>query len=213
VTARGGELRTKIRLLDDANQHEIGISNFAEFPDSSLPATLMLIATVGVAGAFTYFSGDTMAKVRRYCILADVVICAILCVNLCGQWILAREVSAARQGVEERHAEEEREERRREAEVERQLRLKQAEADVLAKKTAGIHAEPRRLAQLPIEQRRSVLKAEPKAEPTKATIQPLSLAPTDSVMAAPATTAIKRLMPDEVREKWWWFLTVLAIAE
>jgi hypothetical protein len=192
----------------------VGISNFAVFPDSSLPATLMLIATVGVAGVFTYFSGDATAKVRRYCIIADVVICAILCVNLGGHWILAREVSAARQGVEERHAEEEREDLRREAEAERQLRLKQAEADVLAKQTAAIHAERRRLQQLPPEERRSVLKAAPKAEPTKATIQPLSFAPAmdTTAIVAPSVT-IKRLTPDEVRDKWWWFLTALAIAE
>jgi hypothetical protein len=194
----------------------VGISNLAVFPDSSLAATLMLLATVGVAGVFTYFSGDATAKVRRYCIIADVVICAILCVNLGGHWILSREVSAARQGVEERHAEEEREDRRREAEADRQLRLKQAEAEVIAKQTAAIHAERRRLAQLPIEQRRSVLKEAPKTESPKAvaTIQPLSLATMDgAAIAATTTTTIKRLTPDEVRDKWWWFLTALAIAE
>jgi hypothetical protein len=191
----------------------VGISNFAVFPDSSLPATLMLIATVGVAGVFTYFSGDATARVRRYCIVADVVICAILCVNLGGHWILAREVSAARAGVEERHVEEEREDRRREAEAERQLRLKQAEAEVIAKQTAAIHAERRRLAQLPPEERRSVLKAAPKPEPTKTTIQPLSLAPMDGAAIASASSTVKRPTPDEVRDKWWWFLTALAIAE
>jgi len=48
----------------------VGVSNFAVFPDSSLPATLMLIVTVGIAGVFTYFSGDATAKVRRYCVSA-----------------------------------------------------------------------------------------------------------------------------------------------
>lgn len=191
----------------------VGLLNFAVFPDSSTAATLMLVVTVGVAGVFTYFSGDATAKVRRYCIDADFAICAILCANLGGHWILAREVSAARQGVVERHAEEEREDRRREAEVERQLRLKQAEAEVLARQTAVIHAERRRLAQLPPEERRSALKAAPKAEPTKATVQPLSPAPMDGAAIAPASSTVKRLTPDEVRDKWWWFLTALAIAE
>ena len=191
----------------------VGISNFHVFPDASLLATLMLIVTAGVAGVFTYFSGDATAKVRRYCILADVAICAILCVNLGGHWILAREVSAARQGVEERHAEEEREERRREAEAERQLRLKAAEAALVRDQTKVIREERRRLAQLPPGERRSVLKAPPKADTSAApagvpTIQPLSLAPVET----PKTLA-PRITPDEVREKWWWFLTALAIAE
>jgi hypothetical protein len=195
----------------------VGVSNFAVFPDSSLPATLMLIVTVGVAGVFTYFSGDATAKVRRYSIVADFAICAILCANLGGHWILAREVSAARQGVEERHTEEEREERRRAAETERQLALKKAEADLkkadadlIARQTAAIHAERRRLAQLPIEQRRSVLKAPPRSEGAEApkavaTIQPLSLAPLDGPKSLDVTSmpsaAVKRLTTDEVRDK------------
>jgi len=191
----------------------VGISNFHVFPDASLLATLMLVVTAGVAGVFTYFSGDATAKVRRYCILADVVICAILCVNLGGHWILAREVSAARQGVQERHAEEEREESRREAEAERQLRLKEAEAALVRDQAKVIREERRRLAQLPPEERRSLLKAPPKVEVAAtpaavARVQPLSLAPVET----PKTLA-PRLTPDEVREKWWWFLTAVAIAE
>jgi hypothetical protein len=191
----------------------VGISNFHVFPDASLLATLMLVVTAGVAGVFTYFSGDATARVRRYCILADVAICAILCVNLGGHWILAREVSAARQGVEERHAEEEREERRREAEAQRQLRLKEAEAALVRDQAKVIREERRRLAQLPPEERRSVLKAPPKVDTSAtpaavATIRPLSLAPVET----PKTLA-PRMTPDEVREKWWWFLTALAIAE
>jgi hypothetical protein len=191
----------------------VGISNFHVFPDASLLATLMLVVTAGVAGVFTYFSGDATAKVRRYCILADVAICAILCVNLGGHWILAREVSAARQGVEERHAEEEREDLRREAEAKRQLRLKEAEAALVRDQAKVIREERRRLAQLPREERRSVLKAPPKVEAaaapaTVAAIQPPGLAPVET----PKTLA-PRITPDEVREKWWWFLTALAIAE
>lgn len=191
----------------------VGISNFHVFPDASLLATLMLVVTAGVAGVFTYFSSHATARVRRYCILADVVICAILCANLGGHWILAREVSAARQGVEDRHAEEEREERRREAEAERQLRLKEAEASLVRDQAKVIREERRRLAQLPLEERRSVLKAPPKVEAAAtpaadAPLQPLSPTPVE----APKTLA-PRMTPDEVREKWWWFLTALAIAE
>src|SRR5215510_15003000 len=133
----------------------VGISNFYVFPDSSLLATLMLIVTSGVAGVFTYFSGDATAKVRRYCILADVAICAILCVNLGGHWILAREVSAARQGVEERHIEQDRDDRRKTADTERQLALKKADAELAATNIKLQNAEARRLARLPLSERRS----------------------------------------------------------
>jgi hypothetical protein len=102
----------------------------------------MLVATVGISSVFTWQSGDATPKIARYCICADFVICAILCLNLAGHWILAREVSAAKQGVVDRHAEEERQDRRAEAEAERQLALKKAEADLT-------RAEARRLAQLP----------------------------------------------------------------
>ncbi len=191
----------------------VGISNFHVFPDASLLATLMLVVTAGVAGVFTYFSGDATAKVRRYCILADVAICAILCVNLGGHWILAREVSAARQGVEERHIEEEREERRREAEAERQLRLKEAEATLVRDQAKVIREERRRLAQLPPGERRSVLEAPPKVS-TSAT--PAAAVPIQTLSLAPVETGkilAPRMTPDEVRDKWWWFLTALAIAE
>src|SRR5215471_2353898 len=84
----------------------VGISNFNVFPDSSWQATLMLVVTVGVAAVFTWQSSNATARISRYCVCADFVICLILCLNLAGHWILAREVSAAKQGVEERHQEE-----------------------------------------------------------------------------------------------------------
>ncbi len=191
----------------------VGISNFSVFPDSSLPATLMLIVTVGVAGVFTYFSGDATARIRRYCILADVVICAILCVNLGGHWILAREVSAARQSVSERHAEEDREERRRAAETERQLQLKQADAELTRQQTAQLNAERRRLAQLPVEQRRSALAAPTPAQTLAPTLQPMTLVPIGATSTATLEPTAPRLTPEQVRQGWWWFLTALAIAE
>ncbi len=191
----------------------VGISNLTVFPDSSLAATLMLLVTVGIAGVFTYFSGDATAKVRRYCIVADFAICAILCFNLGGHWILAREVSAARQGVEERHAEEDRELQREKAKTELEIARKQAEAE-LAKQNAVLqNAERRRLAQLPPSERRSTLIA-PKAAPvaTPATLQPMALVPAGATVSAPIVTA-PRLTPEQVRQGWWWFLTALAIAE
>ena len=162
----------------------VGISNFAVFPDSSAMATIMLIVTVAISAIFTWKAGDATPKISRYCILADIAIGAILSVNLGGHWILAREVSAARQGVEERHTEEDREEKRKAEADDRQLKL--------------INAERRRLGALPREERRSVLSAR-KPEPM--------------AIVAAAGKPEQKLTPEQVRNKWWWFLTALAIAE
>jgi len=199
----------------------VGISNLHVFPDSALSATIMLLVTVGVAAIFTWQSGAATAKISRYCILADIVICIILCVNLGGHWLLAREISAARQGVEERHAEEDREDRRRIAEAERQMALKRAEAE-LKKADANLQmasaraseAERRRLAELPIEQRRERLAPRaPRASQTaRAEAAPLPRLG-DSATPEAAPEPAPRLTPEQVREKWWWFLTALAFAE
>jgi hypothetical protein len=139
----------------------VGISNLHVFPDSAWAATIMLVVTVGASAVFTWQSGATTSKISRYCIVADFVIAAILCVNLGSHWLLAREVSAAKQGVVERHAEEEREDRRAKERVERELELKKAEAELAAAHVKLQNAEARRLAQLPRSERRSSLAAPP----------------------------------------------------
>lgn len=177
----------------------VGISNFHVFPDSSLPATLMLLTTVGVAGVFTWQSGNATEKIRRYCIVADVIIALILCLNLGAHWLLGREISAARQGVEERHAEEDRELQREKEKTELQIARDKSAADLA-------RAEARRLAQLPLSQRRA--QPTPKSEPTKAP----EVAVAASV-SAPIAPTLARMAPDQVRDSWWWKLTALAFAE
>ena len=132
--------------------------------------------------------------------------------NLGAHWLLAREVSAAKQGVLERHAEEDREDRRKAAEAERQLALKQAEAELTATNVRLQNAERRRLAQLPPSERRSTLSA-PKPEATAPIVQPLSLVPPGSVASVSAPVVTPKLTPEQVRESWWWKLTALAFAE
>jgi hypothetical protein len=192
----------------------VGISNLDVFPDAAWLATLMLVVTVGVAAVFTWQSGDATAKIARYCIVADFIIAAILCINLGSHWLLAREVSAAKQGVTERHTEEDREDRRAKERVERELELKKAEAELAAANVKLQNAEARRLAQLPRSERRSTLTA-PTPGPTKPapTVQPLSLVPPGSVASVSAPALTPRLTPEQVRDSWWWKLTALAFAE
>src|SRR5262249_3710894 len=157
----------------------------------------MLLTTVGVAGVFTYFSGDATAKVRRYCIISDIIICLILCLNLGAHWLLAREVSAARQGVEERHSEEDREELRRSAEAERQLALKRLTLN-------SQKEEPRNQNPLPPHQDHSPL-APPSGGPegpSDCPYEPLASCGKDGDGPQPS--------PEQVRQSWWWKLTALA---
>jgi hypothetical protein len=191
----------------------VGVSNFDVFPDAAWLATLMLVVTVGVAAVFTWQSGEATAKIARYCICADFVIAAILCVNLGSHWLLSREVSAAKQGVVERHSEEDRELEREKAKTELEVARAKAAAELAAENAKLAHAERRRLAQLPRSERRSMLWA-PTPEPTKTpAIAPMALVPPGSVAAVSASTVTPRLTPEQVRESWWWKLTALAFAE
>jgi hypothetical protein len=192
----------------------VGISNFSVFPDAAWLATLMLIVTVGVAAVFTWQSGDATPKIARNCICVDFVIAAILCVNLGSHWLLAREVSAAKQGVADRHVEEDRDDRRAKERAERELELKRADAELAAANIKLQNAERRRLAQLPRSERRSsitVVTPEPTKTQTPAPlVAPMSLVPPGSVAMM---SAAPRLTPEQVREGWWWKLTALAFAE
>jgi hypothetical protein len=191
----------------------VGISNFHVFPDSSWAATIMLGLTVGAAALFTWQSSDATAKIARYCIIADFVVAAILCANLAAHWILAREVSAAKQGVVERHAEEDRDDRRAAERADRELALRDAEARVAAENAKLQREERRRLAQLPISERRSMMSA-PKPEPAKtSTVQPMTLVASGAVASVSIPAIMPTLTPEQVRESWWWTLTALAIAE
>lgn len=183
----------------------VGVSNFKAFPDSSFLATVMLLTTVGVAGLFTWKSNHATPKIVRYCIIADILICALLCVNVGCHWIFSRELSGAKQSTVERHTEEDREEKRRTAETERQLALKKAETDLAARQAQASNAEARRLAQLPRWMRQS----------QSPIVKPATSAPTSETATTPETKAeIKpKATEEQVRGEWWWTLIALAFAE
>lgn len=101
----------------------VGISNYYVFYDSFWMATILLAITVGVAAVAAYYSGDATPKVRHYCIIFHLVIGSVLCVNLASHFVLARQISAAKTGVQDRHEEENRQETFRQLEAERQSKL------------------------------------------------------------------------------------------
>ena len=186
----------------------VGVSNYTAFPDSFGLATVMLIVTAGVSGVFTWKSNDATPKIVRYCIVADVIICAILCVNMASHWILSREISGAKQSTVERHTEEDREEKRKSAEAERQIALKKADAEIAQGNAKALNAEANRLAKLPRWMRTSEA---PVVAPVAA---PSPVIATFEANPTPEAKAGKpKATEEEVRERWWWWLISLAIAE
>lgn len=190
----------------------VGISNYYVFHGSFLMATILLAVTVGVAGLFTYYSGDSTPRIRRYCILADIAICVILCVNLGSHWALSREVSAAQDSVTERHMEEDRQEARTRAAAEREIALKSADANLLQAQRGIVEAERRRLNALPVEMRRSQLPVQIGSGISASPTPLIPSLPTPAVVGHNAEKAAA-LTPEQVRESWYWFLTILAYIE
>lgn len=191
----------------------VWIFNNRVFPDSSTPATIMLSIAVLIAATFTWRSRLTTPKTKMYCLWCHVAISGALCVNLGGHWLLAREVAAAKQGVVERHTEEDREDARREKEHAREMETKRADADLIARETRRANAEAWRLSQLPRDQRQSALRPSPRAQ----------MAPSDATSAQVAEMTAgagkaegekpHRLTPEEVVEKWILFLTIMAFVD
>jgi len=185
----------------------IGYANYNVFPDSYFLATAMLSATVLIAAIFTWKSRLATARVQQYCILADMLLCTVLCINLGGHWLLAREHSAAKQGLIERHTEEDREGKRRAEEADRQLKLAQAAADLEKSQTAKINAEARRLSRLPVERRQTILIAPQMAPAVPPSVdQPM-------INEIPKPKGPPRLSPDEVVLKFQPFLTYMAFID
>src|SRR5262245_826286 len=113
----------------------VGIANHKVFPDSSWLATGMVIITFGIAVIFAVASEFATPKVKRYVLIASVVLSVELAANLACHWVLAREVSGARQATTARHEDEDRAEARKEAEAKRQREL-MAEQRALTAETA-----------------------------------------------------------------------------
>jgi len=191
----------------------VWIFNNRVFPESALAATIMLGICVLIAATFTWRSRKATKKTQAYCLWAHVAISASLCVNLGGHWLLAREVAAAKQGVVERHAEEDRQDERRAKEHTREMESAKAEADLIERERRRANAEAWRLSQLPRDQRQSALRPSPRtsAPPAEAPAQVAEM--TGGAGKAPAETPARKLTPEEVVEKWIMFLTIMAFVD
>src|SRR6516225_8235384 len=98
-------------------------ANRIVFPDSSWLATGMVITTFGVACIFAVASSYATPKVRKYVLIAALLLSVELAANLAVHWVLSRQVSGAKQATTARHEEEDRAEARLEADAKRQKEL------------------------------------------------------------------------------------------
>jgi hypothetical protein len=112
------------------------VANNQVFPDSSWLATGMVLTTFGVAVIFAVASSYATDKVRKYVLMAALVLAVELAANLAVHWVLSREVSGAKQATTARHDEEDRAEARREAEAKRQKELMAQQKELLAEQKA-----------------------------------------------------------------------------
>lgn len=175
-------------------------ANTLAFPDSSLLASGMVVVTCGIAVIFAIASGKATRTTARYCLLAGIVLSAVLSANLVGHWVLARELSAAKQATTARHTEEDREETRREADANRQKTLLEAQTKAL-RAEAWRNAEARRLGM------RAPRGASVSA-PTSTTVTQPTAPPVTDQSETP-----KQMTVEEVMKKWSWWLLWLAVAD
>lgn len=190
----------------------VGISSWYVFRDSFSIAAISLVITCGVAALFTYYSGAAMAEVRRYCIIADIAICLVLVGNFCCHFIMAREISAAKESTIERHFEEDRGEVFKNNEAARQAQLmasgaQLAESQARLEKSQAVKIDSAKRAGLPL----------PKIAPSSSSFSLPTMPSISGTSAAPAAPkaegAGKGLSPDDVRLAWNPWLTFLAFLD
>lgn len=173
-------------------------ANQQVFPDASWLATGMVIVSIGVAVIFAVASGYATPKVKKYVLIASVLLAVELAANLACHWVLSREVSGAKQATIARHEEEDREEKRRDAEAQRQK-------DLLAAQTKALNAEAWRNA----EARKLGMQAPRGGRISTPAVSTSPLAAT----SAPVTAAVPKLTVEQVMEKWLGWLILFAILD
>lgn len=191
----------------------VGISSWYVFRDSFSIAVISLIITCGVAGLFTFYSGAAMAEVRRYCIIADIAICCVLVANFCCHFIMAREISSAKESTVERHLEEDRGEQFKNNDAARQAQImassaQLAQSQAMLEKSQALKIDAAKRAGLPPPRIAPIASLAVPASPAGSSLQGVS--PAASV---PSGAPTKPPTPDDVRAAWNPWLTFLAFLD
>lgn len=191
----------------------LAIANAQVFPESTWLATGMVLVSIGIAGIFTVASAYATPNVRRYMLFAHLALCLVMGANLACHWVLAREMSGARQSVEERRVEEDRAEERRKAAVADAEKLIAAQRDLSQAEAKRLNAEAWRnntARQLGLSVPR--LSVPPGSRRVTASQAPVSVAPVIPELPKP-TDSVSVVTVEAVMAKWNPRLIWLAIAD
>lgn len=188
----------------------ISISTYYALYDSFWIILMMLIISVGIAGVFTYYSGDATPKISRYCIIAAIVVGVVMSAGLIIHVLLSRELAIAIQDVDESRKAEDRADRR-------QREAAQVTADLLAKQAELETAQRNRLRAEAVRNdsaRRLGLR------PSQPASLPLPSVPSSLTSNAPEmgatneeSTPVKPITPTQIRHKYSGWLIGAAIAD
>jgi len=185
------------------------------FPDSSWLATGMVITTFGVACIFAVASGYATPKVKKYVLIASVVLAVELAANLAVHWVLARQVSGAKQATTARHEEEDRAETKAQADFIRQKELLEQQRALAAETAKQLRMEAIRndsARRLGIRAPRGATVTAPPAGATIPVSTPGPVAEPE-VAAKTAAPIHPPLSVEEVMGKWTGWLLFLAVLD
>lgn len=186
----------------------IALSTYRSFNSSFEIIGIMLAIVVGVSAWILHNSDEPVAEIRNFGLNVKFILSIVLFLNLACHIAISRELSAAAESRTERHQEEDRAEKQRDADAKRRAQLAAADADRLRAEAEYARNEARRLAQLPVSQR----KALPAQTPASATSAQLP-APAAEESGESKKTPVVMASADEIRQGWSSWLFLLAAVE
>ena len=185
----------------------IALSTYRSFHSSFEIIGIMLAIVVGVSAWILHNSDEPVAEIRNFGLNVKFVLSIVLFINLACHIAISRELSAAAESRTERHEEEDRAEKKRDAETKRKAQLTAAETERIRAEAEYARNEARRLAQLPVSQR----KVKPGQSSEPATVD--TTAATAEPTPKPEKTAVVIANADEIRQTWSPWLFLLAAIE
>lgn len=192
----------------------IALSTYRSFNSSFEIIGIMLAIVVGVSAWILHNSDEPVAEIRNFGLNVKFILSIVLFLNLACHIAISRELSAAAESRTERHQEEDRAEKQRDAETKRRAQLAAADAERLRAEAEYARNEARRLAQLPVSQRKA-LPAQPPPPPPLPPPSTSGQLPASAVEESgePKKAPVVIANADEIRQSWSSWLFLLAAVE
>lgn len=182
----------------------IAYSTWHVFRDAFPIISLLLVISVGVSAWTVVQSDEPDTRLRQAGLAAKFALAVIGFLNLGAHVQIAREMSGAKEGIVERHTEEDREQARLDAQARRDKLVAEARAAEIAAQKDAMRAEAYLNNSLPVRQRKRTVTVT--ATPTSDPLAPAAI-------STPAVGAVASISPDKVREGWSWWVFFLTIIE